>query len=64
MVQRVLLVSEQNGISPVLIHVLLLNAIREHVSKAYVNVFQDTKAIYVTLTSTIVLEILVVMETV
>ena len=29
-----------------LTHVLLLNAIREHVSKAYVNVFQDTKAIF------------------
>ena len=63
MERQVLLVSELNGISLVLIHVLLLNVIKVNVSMVYVNVLLGTKENYVKSTLTIALEIHVAMET-
>ena len=63
MERRVWLVSELNGTSLVLIHVLLLNVTRVNVLTVYVNVLLGTKENYVKSTLTIALEIHVAMET-
>ena len=62
MERQVLLVSELNGISLVLIHVLLLNVTRVNVLTVYVNALLVTKENYVKSILTIALEIHVAME--